>query len=123
MFVIYVCMYFKGFNSNDYDPWRWGRCVRKTRNQDDFIIEQNMATCKWCKQLCDNDSISQRIFFKMSKEVFNLPLVFVIVFFSKVVKYILLYLLYLWTFYCKERAWWTQKRDKELMIQNSKAKK
>jgi hypothetical protein len=60
MFVIYVCMYFKGFNSNDYDPWGWAKCVGKTRNQDDFIIEQTMATCKWCKKLCDDDSRSQR---------------------------------------------------------------
>jgi hypothetical protein len=60
MFVIYVCMYFKGFKSNDYDPWGWARCVQKTSNQDDFIIEQNMATCKWYKKLCDDDSRSQR---------------------------------------------------------------
>jgi len=60
MFVIYVCMYFKGFNSNDYDPWGWARCVQKKRNKDAFLIEQNMATCKWCKKLCDDDSRSQR---------------------------------------------------------------
>jgi hypothetical protein len=64
----------------------------------------------------------------MCKEVLNLPLVFVVVFFFKVVKYILLLFALFVNFVCehfiaKKGHGEHKKDDKELMIQDAKAKK
>jgi hypothetical protein len=35
-------------------------CVWEIKNEDDFIIEQEMTIHKWWRKFCDNDSRSQR---------------------------------------------------------------